>query len=213
MVVIKTNLFCIQVKLHLGRYSRLNCALALPEVGGTYNGGRHRRRNHGCSGMQLHPQYSASGCRQFCTHCNVFCILQCIQCILHCKCTHNILEQNIPFIIHNKHRRSSMTKRFRSILRNLLVIELLLCLSVLLLFIIFCLTRVYSGQYCNSSNRKTRKKHQIQLLSQLHQGRRNVTQSEGASETSISSRVKTNLSTMDFYADLCFPRPGELFSV
>ena len=39
------------------------------------------------------------------------------------------------------------------------------------------------------------------------QGRRNVTQSEGASETSISSRVKTNLSTMDFYADLCFRRP------
>ena len=36
---------------------------------------------------------------------------------------------------------------------------------------------------------------------------------EGASETSTSSRVKTNLSTMDFYADLCFPRPGESFSV
>ena len=45
------------------------------------------------------------------------------------------------------------------------------------------------------------------------QGRRNVTQSEGASKTSIPSRVKTNLSTMDFYADLCFPRPGESFSV
>ena len=30
------------------------------------------------------------------------------------------------------------------------------------------------------------------------QGRRNVTQSEEVSETSISSRVKTNLSTMDF---------------
>ena len=47
------------------------------------------------------------------------------------------------------------------------------------------------------------------------QGRRkwNVTQSEGASETSISSRVKTNLSTMDFYADLYFPRVGESFSV
>ena len=45
------------------------------------------------------------------------------------------------------------------------------------------------------------------------QGRRNVIQSEGASETSILSRVKTNLSTMDFYAYLCFPRPGESFSV
>ena len=46
------------------------------------------------------------------------------------------------------------------------------------------------------------------------QGRRKVTQSEGASETSISSRVKTNLSsTMDFYADLCFPSPGESSSV
>ena len=44
-------------------------------------------------------------------------------------------------------------------------------------------------------------------------GRWNVTQSEGASETLISSRVKTNLSTMDFYADLYFPRPGESFSV
>ena len=45
------------------------------------------------------------------------------------------------------------------------------------------------------------------------QERRNVTQSEGASETSVSSGVKTNLSTMDFYADLCFPRPGESFSI
>ena len=45
------------------------------------------------------------------------------------------------------------------------------------------------------------------------QGRRNVTQSERASETSISSRAKTNLSTMDLYADLSFPRPGESFSV
>ena len=45
------------------------------------------------------------------------------------------------------------------------------------------------------------------------QGRRNATQSEGVSETSISSRVKTNLSTMGFYADLCFPRPGKSFSV
>ena len=43
--------------------------------------------------------------------------------------------------------------------------------------------------------------------------RRNVTQSEEASETSISSRVKTNLSTMDFYLYLCFPCPGESFSV
>ena len=47
----------------------------------------------------------------------------------------------------------------------------------------------------------------------FEQGRRNVIQSEGASETSISSRVKTNLSTMNFYADLCLPRPGESFSV
>ena len=45
------------------------------------------------------------------------------------------------------------------------------------------------------------------------QGRRNVTQSEGASETSISSLVKANLSTMDFYTDLCFARPSESFSV
>ena len=45
------------------------------------------------------------------------------------------------------------------------------------------------------------------------QGRRNVTESEGASESSISSRVKTNLSTINFYADLYFPRPGESFSV
>ena len=44
-------------------------------------------------------------------------------------------------------------------------------------------------------------------------GGKNVTRSEGASETSISSRVKTNLSTIDFYADVCFPRPGESFSV
>ena len=47
----------------------------------------------------------------------------------------------------------------------------------------------------------------------FEQGCRNVTKSEGASETSISSRVKTNLSMMNFYADLCFPRPGESFSV
>ena len=50
----------------------------------------------------------------------------------------------------------------------------------------------------------------IEKYTDLATGRRNVTQSEGASETSISSRVKTNLSTMDFYADLCFPRPGEI---
>ena len=43
----------------------------------------------------------------------------------------------------------------------------------------------------------------------VEQGCRNVTQKR----TSILSRVKTNLSTMDFYADLCFPRPGEPFSV
>ena len=40
-----------------------------------------------------------------------------------------------------------------------------------------------------------------------------LTQSEGVSETSASSRAKTNLSTIDFYADLCFARPGETFSV
>ena len=51
------------------------------------------------------------------------------------------------------------------------------------------------------------------MVDMLKQGRRNVTQSEGFSETSISSRVKTTLSAMDFYADLCFPRPGESFSV
>ena len=45
------------------------------------------------------------------------------------------------------------------------------------------------------------------------QGRRNVTQSERASEKLISSRVKTHLSTMDFYADLCFHHTGESFSV
>ena len=44
-------------------------------------------------------------------------------------------------------------------------------------------------------------------------GRRNVTQSEGASGTSISSRFKTNLTTLDFYAELYFLRPGESFSV
>ena len=45
------------------------------------------------------------------------------------------------------------------------------------------------------------------------QERRNVTQSERDSESLISFRVKTNLSTMDFYEDLCFPRPGESSSV
>ena len=42
---------------------------------------------------------------------------------------------------------------------------------------------------------------------------RNVTQIKGASATSISSRVKRNLSMMDVYADLCFPRRRESFSV
>ena len=44
------------------------------------------------------------------------------------------------------------------------------------------------------------------------QGRRNVSQSEGASEASISSQVKTNLFTIDFYTDMCFLRAGESFS-
>ena len=45
------------------------------------------------------------------------------------------------------------------------------------------------------------------------QGRRNVTENEGASETSISSPAKTNPSTIHFNADLCSPRPGGSFSV
>ena len=43
------------------------------------------------------------------------------------------------------------------------------------------------------------------------QGRRNVTKSEGASETSISPQAKTNPSTKYFYTDLCSPCPGESF--
>ena len=45
------------------------------------------------------------------------------------------------------------------------------------------------------------------------QGRRNVTKSEGASETSILSRAKINPSTIHFNVDLCSPRPGRSFSV
>ena len=41
------------------------------------------------------------------------------------------------------------------------------------------------------------------------QERRNVTKSEGASETSITPRAKTNPSTIYFYVVLCSPRPGE----
>ena len=45
------------------------------------------------------------------------------------------------------------------------------------------------------------------------QGYRNVTKSEEASETSISSRAKTNPSRKYFFADMYRPRPDESFSV
>ena len=47
----------------------------------------------------------------------------------------------------------------------------------------------------------------------IFQGRRNVTKSEGDSETAISSPAKTNLSTIHFNADLCSPRPDGSFSL
>ena len=46
------------------------------------------------------------------------------------------------------------------------------------------------------------------------QGRRNVTQSEGGSETSISSRVKTNpLQWISTLICIFLVRPGESFSI
>ena len=68
-----------------------------------------------------------------------------------------------------------------------------------------CLKVLRSSPFFNFPN--------YDALNSVLKGVWNVTQSEGTSETSISSRLKTNLSTMDFYADLCLPRLSESFSV
>ena len=62
-----------------------------------------------------------------------------------------------------------------------------------------------------SKCKKSKIKCKCNFLLLRRQCRRNVTKGEGASETSIPSRAKTNPSMIYFYADLCSPRPGESF--